>query len=265
MIRSIFKVFLSVTVIPSFLLYTATYGTAKCDLEQTPISLKAYNKTVTEILKDIESQANYTIKVPSPELLGNKVSIEFDKTPLNRTLKRLLKGVNHSIICDNELNTLTLILLDKNTLSSSIPTGSTTKNSLVDSMVEVSAAFDDYFNSKGETSLYSQEEPEEMKGLSSAMQEFHQNKLNNTTPTMPHSQKTSMDEVTEAFNQYKVNHNEEAFLSSQEEPEEMKGLSSAIQEFHQNKLNNTIPTMPHSQKTSMDEVTEAFKQYKANQ
>lgn len=119
MIRSFFHTLFAVTIIatPFFM---PSYGTANCDFEKTPISLKAVNKPVTEILKDIAKQTKYTIEVQSVNALDNKKSIELDQAPLDLTLNRLLKGHNYSIICNNNQKILTLVFLDKGSPSSRV-------------------------------------------------------------------------------------------------------------------------------------------------
>lgn len=227
--RATFNLLLSVTVVTS-LLFFANDGVAMCNLEKTSISIKAYDKPVAVVLKDIENQAEFTIDIPNPKLLSNKISIELDDTPLDLTLKRLLKGHNYSIICDEGLKTLTLLLLEGNTLPSTVST--TSKTQTTGSMLELSAALDDY----SQNISYSEsphKDPPGMTGISASLDDYRQNI---SYPQSPHK-----------------------------DPPGMEGISAALDEYQNNKKYNNDPAMFHSQESSMDSVTEALEQYRIQQ
>ena len=262
MIRLILLSFFSVTVIASPFLFPA-YAAISCDFENTPISLKAVNKPITEILKDIEKQADFNFVFSANKALNSKKTIELSQSPLNLSLKRLLKDLNYSIICNDEQKSLTLIFLDKSTPSASVASHTATKNAQVDSMAGLSAAFDDYRNNSREFSPTPQQDPKEMKGISSAMQSYKSKKNNLALPSMPHTQKTSMDAATTALEEYKFNKQNAGGLSYQKSTTstEMDEISVAMDEYrNRDSSENTAPLA--EEPTSMDGAVTAMEEYR---
>jgi len=207
-----------------------------CDLEKTTISLKAYNKPVAAILKDIENQTEFTFDVPNSKLLDNKMSIELNNSPLDTTLKRLLKSINYSIICDSERNSLTLVLLDKKSgLSSSVSTQSTTNNMETGSMVAMSTALDDYKNGIRYPEETPYKDPLGMEGISAALDDY-KNGIRYPEET-PYKDPPGMEGISAALDDYKngIRYPEE---TPYKDPPGMEGISAALHEYYNNKSNN---------------------------
>ncbi|MBU0946534.1 MAG: hypothetical protein KJ804_20580 [Proteobacteria bacterium] len=266
MIRSFLLAFFSLTIITSPFLFPGP-GTATCDFGKTPITLKAVNKPVTEILKDIEKQTQYTIEVHNAKTLDNKKSIEVNQAPLNLTLNRLLKDLSYSIICNDEQKTLGLVFLDNSGPSSPTSRRTAANESQTNSMADLSAAFDDYRNNRRETPSSPQEDPEEMRGIESAMQDYKNNKNKNALSPLPSRQKTSMDAVTTALDEHKFNKQSVEDMSSPQEDinsDEMDDLTAAFEEFQQ--LDIAEQSLPQTENsTTMDGAETAMEEYKKQQ
>ncbi len=238
-------------------------GTAICDLENIPVSLKVINKPVMEILKDMEKQAGYTIEVQSSQALTNKKNIELDQASLDLTIKRLLKNINYSTICNNEKKSLTLVLLDKGVLPSSISATNKPNAFEAKSMEGASKAMDDYRKNKRPMADSPQQEPKEMKGIASAMQSYNKNKEKGIITPAPQNQETSMDGATEAVEQYNANKQNSGDITPAENNNGggMSGPTNAMNEYR--KLDPSRQSAPSAgQPTSMDGATTAMNQYK---
>ncbi len=241
-------------------------GTATCDLEKISISLDTKDKLVTEILKEIEKQAKYTFEILGDNALTIKKSIKLDQTPLDLTLNRLLTGLNYSIICNNDKKIIMLVLLDKNGSPSSTPTPKNTNGAPTNGMEGLSKAMDAYHSNKRAAVDPNQQEPEEMKGLSSALQDYTNNKANKTIPTSPPHEKTEMDAATEALKQHKANEQSPDAIPLAENTGsgEMVGLASAMKEYHNTAPSKSAapPVTQQATPTTMDGATTAMEEYR---
>lgn len=255
--------FLCVTAITISLFFSSAIA-ANCDYEETPISLSVLNKPMTEILEQIAQQIDFTLDVQNIEALTINKSIELDQIPLDQTLKRLLKNVNYSVICDNEKQALTLVLFDKTMIARSAPiatpssTAEHTNTSAPREMDEISDALNKYNNMKN-ADITEQEDPEEMRGISAALQDYQQNSENGNIPTFNTEQKTSMDGLTEAVSEYttKEESSPTSEPSSSVSSGEMAGLDTALNEY--NTQNNTNQTEQQTESTS--QIDAAFNEF----
>jgi hypothetical protein len=249
-----------VTAIISPLLFPGV-GTASCDLEKVLVSLDVKDKQIAEILKDIEKQAKFAIEVQDNKALTNKKSITLNQVPLDLTLNRLLKDINHSTICNNEKKTISLVLLDKGSHPSSTLAQRKSDGPQTNSMAGLSKAMDDYRNNKSSIADTSQQEPKEMKGIASALQSYKTN--NEKDAPMPHEKKTSMDGATDALEQYKNNKQNSNNVTSAENNGAggMTDLTTAMNEYR-NIDPSKQPAPSTGKSTSMDGATTAMEEYR---
>ncbi|MBU1417893.1 MAG: hypothetical protein KKI15_05370 [Proteobacteria bacterium] len=261
MIRSFLLTCFTVTIITSPLLFPA-HSTAGCDFEKTPISLKAVDQPVTEILKDIAKQAKYTIEIHNASALNNKKSIELDQAPLDLTLTRLLKDLNYSIICNDEQKTLTLVFLDKKGAQPNRinPEVSSSQRPATDSdsgsMDDITIAFEEYNNKEGDPTPVPEYQRTSMDGATDAFNDYN-NK--SAQPTLElEKQETSMDVVTNAFEGYNSKSSSPPETSTRPETS-MDEATNAFEEYNNKDIQPD--TELEKQETSMDGVTNAFEEY----
>jgi hypothetical protein len=264
MIHPFFLSFISVTTLTSLFIFP-THGTATCDLDKISISLDVNDKLVTEILKDIERQTEYTFELQGNKTLTNKKSIKLDQTPLDLTLNRLLTGLSYSAICNNDKKLITLALLDNNRSLTSASKQRNTAGIQTNGMEGLSEALDDFRSNKSTAVNAPQQVPEEMKGLSKALQDYSTSIENNTITTKPNIQKTSMDAATEALDQYNNKSTSEITPAENSNSGEMAGLAAAIKEYRE-KPHPEHSALPAAQQTrattTMDGATTAMEEYK---
>lgn len=265
MIRSFLLAFFSLTIITSPFLFPGP-GTATCDFGKTPITLKAVNKPVTEILKDIEKQTQFSFVFSTNKTLDNKKTIELYQAPLNLSLHRVLKDQNYSVICNDKQKTITLVFLDKqetrtikNNSGVSVSTG-TADNSGFDDMAEVETVFDEYNKEEFQPQPGPGKKATSMDGATEAFTNYK----NKNIPTVQDQEKqeTSMDEITDTFNEYK-NKSTSQDNDTEKQETSMDGATESFEEYN-NKT--AMPTQtPAEQDTSMNGVTEAFEEYNNKQ
>ncbi|MCP3931921.1 MAG: hypothetical protein GY705_22835 [Bacteroidetes bacterium] len=240
MIRSLWFVFFTILTF-AFLLLLPAYGDVINDLEKANISLQAFNKPVTEILKDIEKQARCTIEVRNTDALDYTKSIELDQVSLEHSLKRVLKEHNYSIIYSDQDNIITLVVLEGkksgyNSVAALTDTDLRTANDFGSNTMDgVDSAFNNYGkNDNGEpvqASTKFKKSGTSMDGVTEAFEAYKNNSSNDKAATREIEQnETSMDEVTDVFKSY-------------------------------DEKDSSTPTFIEQNETSMDGLTDVFNHY----
>ncbi|MDW7773268.1 MAG: STN domain-containing protein [Desulfobulbaceae bacterium] len=265
------------------------YGTVNDGLKKTPVSfpvsLEMHNRPVREILDVIETQTKYTIEILNllkaedlDEILNNKKSIVLNEATLDQALNRLLKDYNYSILSNDNLKTLTLVLLNKENSSYAVSPGGEAGGVAGDesgesrgvSMDSVTAAFEEYNNNTGpsqSTDDLQEQEETSMDGVTIAFEEFESNK--GTQPAeddLQEQEETSMDGATAAFEEFANNKNKGTPQvtdddSPGQEETSMDAVTIAFEEFKNNTGGQSL-TDQETEATSMDGVIIAFEEYR---
>ena len=247
--------FFLVTIITPFFLFPTT-GSADCKVDQATISLTMINKPLREILKDIEKQTKYTIKIDDPKALDDKKSIILNQSPLNEALRRLLKDINYSTICNDEQKNLTLVLLDKKSISSDAVPKNIGKEPQIFDIDKIDAAFEDYKNKGGHAKTDQQSVTSSMDGVTAAFEDYH-SKDRIITPE-PRREVTSMDGADDAFEDYKTR-DQQTFPVPERQVTSMDGADNAFEDY-KTRDRRTFPE-PQKQVSSMDGADAAFEDY----
>jgi len=105
MIR-ISKYFMVNVIFFSLVVCLYSYGAAEANssgtdlhIEKGQISAELTNAPVLVLVRQIESQGGIWFKTLA-DLAGEKVSVRFADIPLDEGLKRILRGMNHSLVYD---------------------------------------------------------------------------------------------------------------------------------------------------------------------
>jgi hypothetical protein len=227
-------IFLGTAVIATIFLMPM-HALSNCDLENIHINLKAKNRSIADILSDIEEQSGYSIISEESDILNNKISIQFHNSDLNLALKRLLKHVDYVVLCDSAEKKLSLLLLDKTGSVASKQQQNYNSNSGDAGMDEISAMLNEYPNAD-KNAQYSQDNQDapEMDGIETAMQDFQSN----------------IYDLSES--------------ADTQDSREMDEISTAMEDYNSNISNGVNQEMQNGQETSMDEVSRSFSSLQAN-
>lgn len=267
----------------SLLFLFPSFGAANDSLEKTTITIDRTDKSIGEILEEIEKQTNYTFKILDfceaetlDEIMSNKKSLVLHQASLDQAISRLLKDFNYSIISDDNKKTLTLVLMNKENKKGGSSAVASKNNEPVgleeDSMDAVTVAFAEYYKkdrsgNQPDVNLEEQEATT-MDGATEAFEEFNANMQNGAIQNTDQVEQevTTMDGATKAFEEFNTNMQSGTVTNTdqaQQEETTMDAVSEAFDEYNSNMQNGArMDTDQLDQEaTSMDAVTEAFKQY----
>lgn len=263
------------TLLSLFIAVTPALASQLCNYEDIPITLKAIDTPVEEILHDIGEQSQYSIDVKHPELLQGNRSISFRKTGLKNSFKRLFKGINYSIICNEEEKSLSLVLFDSSSQSKSSPhRAAETQRPSRGNQKEITgaeSAFEDRNEGIVAATSSDDEGSEEMGGIEQAMASKTSTPDNQKKALEDESEPTEMDPVTQAFESYKSGdaptggdvQTGGAASNTQTSSGEMAGVEQAMDDYNAG-VKTEINQPSDNQETPtavMDEVDGAFDDY----
>ena len=93
----------------SFIICTSNHNSYAFDLSTSSISLSIKNESLKVVTENVFDQTGYTLVFPE-NFYSMKVSGNFNKVTLEQLIARVLKGMNHSLII-NEEETLVIVSL----------------------------------------------------------------------------------------------------------------------------------------------------------
>ncbi len=180
-------------------------GNAAPGIKPPLVSLKAIDLSVRAILEDIELQTGYEIIVNDTDVLNKKKSFFFNEIPLEQSIARLFKKVNHSIVVNYKSKQLTILLLNQKSLHNSLGTYASTPTST--GMIGVDRAFEQAENSSGDLLSYQNMKVKEttMDGVDTAFEIAENNNGQLLSYEEMKRKETTMDGVNVAFGRSEKN------------------------------------------------------------
>ena len=88
-----------------------SYG-AGSNLRYAPVSIKAENKPLTQIFKELSEISGYKIQFNN-QWGDVPVNLNFKNVPLDKALNRILAKLNHAVIFNEEEKKITIFILGK--------------------------------------------------------------------------------------------------------------------------------------------------------
>ena len=115
--------FLLVNCLNSYVTAEPRYDNAGLQITDGRISAVLVNTTLRDIIRQVKAQDDIWFRI-GENLAGYKVSVRFTQTPLDEGLRRILKGLNHSLVYNADSKVAGVFILGNGDMNPaySIPT-----------------------------------------------------------------------------------------------------------------------------------------------
>ena len=206
-----------------------TYSIAlSSSIEEAPVTLSVRDQSLEEVLKNVEEQTEYKITLRDP--VTKIVTIELKEYPLEKSIKRLLAGLNYFMVRDENRKELIIDIID-------------------------SSVKRDVDQHHGNDVLADQSTP--MAGLAKVEEDYKQAKKKDVLEANPGKRKSGQNtkglymsglaKVEEAYKQARKNGASPESMSVERDAEEiaeglyMTGLAKVQAAYEQTKKDGTFP------------------------